>query len=217
MAGFSDYGVVCRHDKLEWLVPVLRRWGHFIDDYCACHPGDAPYFYSEWTNVGILAAAAWGPGGGSVQEYACRRGTGEDSVGGRADLYLYGPHHGATVEAKQLWGHSRLNGSHVNECFVAGTRQAITNRDSDMAVAAVFLTVKVRTGSDRLADARAVTRACRDAVRAMENSAAHAWAWAFPPTKRMFVETERASDKTFYWPGIVLGLRLAHGNLAQAK
>lgn len=217
MTEFSDFGTVCRHERLEWLTPILRRWGHFIDDYCASHPGDAPYFFSEWTNVGILAAAAWGPGGGSVQEYACRRNTDGGDTGGRADLYLYSADHSATIEAKQLWGHSSLDCSHINDSFVAGNKQAVTNRDSDIAAAAVFLTVRVKVGSDPLADARAVEESCRDAVRAMEGSVAHAWAWAFPTTKRMFVETERGSEKAFYWPGVVLGLRLAHANFGRAK
>lgn len=210
MGDFSNFGVACRHNRLEWLVPVLQRWGHFIDDYCELHPHDAPYYFSEWTNVGILAAAAWGPGSGSVQEYACRRNAAGEESGGRADLYLYDARNSATVEAKQIWGHSRLTPQHFKDSFAAGNAQAVTNRDSDISLSAVFMSVKVRQPEQ--GDAQAVAKACNHALDCVEKSGAHAWAWAFPPSKRDFVDSERASDAKFYWPGVVLALRVAHGN-----
>ncbi|MBR9972353.1 hypothetical protein [Magnetospirillum sulfuroxidans] len=219
MGAIPAFGVVCRHERLEWLTPILRRWGHLIDDYCESHRGDTPYFYSEWTNVGMLAGAAWGPGSGALQEYACRRtgGDGDSGRSGRADLYLYDQNNSAILEAKQLWGHAKLDSAQVNGCFRAGNAQAVSNRDSDMAVAAVFLTVKVKKTIDPVADGRAVDAASAAALRAMENAAAHAWAWAFPSSKRMFAETERASDTMYYWPGVVLGVRLAHANFGRGK
>jgi hypothetical protein len=217
MRDISAFGVVCRHDRLEWLKPILRRWGHLIDDYCESHRRDTPYFYNEWTNVGMLAGAAWGPGSGAVQEYACRRVGGDGDRNGRADLYLYDQNNSATLEAKQLWGHAKLDGAQVNASFDVGGAEAVSNRDSDMAVAAVFLTVKVKKTADPVADGKAVDAASVAALRAMENSVAHAWAWAFPSSKRMFAEIERARGTMYYWPGIVLGLHLAHADFGRSK
>ncbi|MBI2239992.1 MAG: hypothetical protein HYU59_04215 [Magnetospirillum gryphiswaldense] len=210
MVDFSNFGVVCRHPRLEWLAPVMRRWGHYIDDYCELHPHDTPYYYSEWTNVGVLAAAAWGPGSGSIQEYACRRTNANSVQTGRADLYLYDASNCATVEAKQIWGADTLSDRHVTDALARGSQQAVTNRDSDTPVAAVFLTVMIPEHD--VADTNAVTEVCSHILSQVEQSGAHAWAWAFPPSKRPFVTRERASDARFYWPGVVLALRVAHGN-----
>lgn len=210
MEPFTDFGVKCHHDRLRWLTPTLRRWGHFIDDYCELHEHDAPYYFSEWTNVGVLAAAAWGPGSGSVQEYACRRTSSDGGQGGRADLYLYDACNSATVEAKQIWGADDLSAQDVADALARGNRQAVSNRDSDTPVAAVFWTVKLRQRGE--GDADKVANACRHALTQVEQSGAHAWAWAFPPSKRPFQSCERASDARFYWPGVILALRVAHGN-----
>lgn len=188
-------------------MPTLRRWGHFIDDYCAVHEGDNPYFYSERTNVGVLSAAAWGPGSGSVLEYACRRrGDGGDNAGW-ADLYVYDQHTSATIEAKQLFHGAGIDAAAINASFKTGNAQAVTNQDSDMALAAVFLTVKAP------ADTVSVDEVCGKALAAMEASAAQAWAWAFPLSKRTCLMTERRSDAAFFWPGVIVGLCLADENL----
>ena len=208
----AAFDVKCRHSRLQWMILILRRWGCLVDDYCQAHDNDVPYHYSERTNVGLLGAAAWavGSGAGSVLEYACIRRSQDGRMAGWADLYLYDRTNSATIEAKQLYVRAGVGPAQVNKALILANGQAVTNRDSDTAVAAVFLTLKV-------AGSEAVEASCQSLVQAVVGSDAHAWAWAFPRSKQNFCDAERGSGRKFRWPGVVVGLRVAHGGYGQTR
>lgn len=199
------FGIDGEHDRLEWLKPMLRRWGHFIDDYCAAHE-DLPYYYNERANVSVLAAAAWGPGSGALEEYSCRRHRDGDVSHGRADLYVYDQSNSATIEAKQLWWTPATKAEALRGLLLEANEQATTNRDSDVAVAAVFSTLMLPLDADVHAE-------LDRAVAQMRSVGMHLIAWALPHANEPFEETNVCDGKVYQWPGVLLGLRVAHRGL----
>ncbi|MCR6629954.1 MAG: hypothetical protein NVV74_07825 [Magnetospirillum sp.] len=203
-----EFGIKGDHEELNWLKPMLRRWGHLIDDYCAIHPKDVPYYYNERANVGLLAAAAWGPGSGSLEEYACERDHDEGQVRwGRADLYLYDQNNSATIEAKQIWWTPQTTENHIRAQLEAAANQAGTNREANVAVAAVFATLMLSCRDDVQAGRADVQAQCRRAVDQMNNVGTDLTAWVMPCMENPLVHNNR-DEVSCLWPGIVLGLQV---------
>jgi hypothetical protein len=82
-----------RVEKYPLLCPVLRQWRGLVERYCKNEKKDAPYWYTERSNVGILAAAAWqSKRCVSLEEYSVDKsrplGRGKQRWSGRADLWI---------------------------------------------------------------------------------------------------------------------------------
>lgn len=202
-----SFGLEGEHERLDWLKPVLRRWGRLIDGYCAAHPRDVPYFYNERANVGVLAAAAWGGGGGSLEEYPCKRDGNGEGVRGRTDLYIYDKDNSATIEAKQVWWTPRSRVAAISAPLREAHAQAVTTREADVRVAAVFATLMLPADADVSSERERIR-----AVGKMHEAGMHLIAWAFPSDKREY-RSNNDSGVECLWPGVVLGLRVAHRKL----
>jgi hypothetical protein len=91
-------------DRFAAWLPVLQEWG-------ACHVefaqqvDDAAYWYTERSNVGILAQAAWRSGRVALEEYQARKsrqhGHATKEWLGRCDLWISDEQGGELIEAKQ--------------------------------------------------------------------------------------------------------------------
>ena len=89
---------------LEPLEPVLETWRKLVHDFCGATGRDAPYWYNERANVGVLAAAAWKTEGGlALEEYASPKRHGQTRWKGRTDLWLQVGQSQYVVEAKIAW------------------------------------------------------------------------------------------------------------------
>lgn len=201
--------IECHSERLEWLSPMLRRWAYFIDDYCAIHKDDIPYYYNERCGVGMLAAAAWGPGSGSLEEYTCERASDELSAKktwGRADLYVYTKGKSATIEAKQVWWNYEGKWSEeklkkeISVSFSKASSQAKTNRDVDLKIAAVFATLILPKDTDAMSQVES-------ARQAMLGSGAGLIAWVLPDGSARESYENYQNEKRL-WPGVVLGLKV---------
>lgn len=72
--------------RLRFLKRLFRAWHSQLVEYESCLYDDLPYWYSERTNIGVLASAALRLRGVvALEEYPIRRG----DRAGRADLDLY--------------------------------------------------------------------------------------------------------------------------------
>lgn len=103
--------------SLKPLKPVLFNWIELVSQYSRTFPnGDACYWYSERTNVGILSSAAANTPGGwvALEEFSTKkRKEGGKKGPGRCDLYLAKKDHDVSFafEAKQAWpGVTLING-----------------------------------------------------------------------------------------------------------
>lgn len=194
-----DFGIDGEHPDLDWLRPVLRRWGHFLDDYCAAHAEDVPYYYNEQASVSVLAAAAWGPGSGALAEYRCQRQQGDMVWSGQADLYVYDRTHAATIEAKQVWWTPQTTVNTLREGFDGAAGQARSNRDSPILAAAVFATLSLSENDE-------LQRALEQVREQMLAVGADVVAWALPHDRAPFRAVNTQNEMRL-WPGVVLGLR----------
>lgn len=71
---------------------LFKEWHRLLVDFeqVLRKYHDIPYWYNEWTNVGILAtAAAFVKDTLALQEYTVQRGGAKGRVQGRADLWLH--------------------------------------------------------------------------------------------------------------------------------
>lgn len=202
-----DFGVNCRHERLEWLVPVLRKWAWVINEYCESHSKDAPYYYSERSNVGLLAAAAWACGFGALEEYPCDRVWDDNESRGRSDLYLYDRQNGASVEAKQCWLGREGDAESVNVLLAEANRQVNANPEQIQRLALVFATPHI--SADGLTE-KALADFIEHAKTVVHESEAHLIGWVFPESKGLKFKAEDAYGKRRAWPGVLVAIRAAH-------
>ena len=93
-------------DRLSDWKPLLTSWAAICLKYATdCDGNDAPFWYTERPNVGMLAAAAWRTRGWiSLEEFGHDKAkVMRTSRRGRCDLYLAGRQHQYLVEAKHAW------------------------------------------------------------------------------------------------------------------
>jgi len=94
-----------RVKKYRQFAPLLKKWREIVEKYCKLEKGDAPYWYTERTLVGTLAAAAWQiPHYLSLEEYSVDKskplGRGKQRWPGRADLWIRAGKNEYVFEAK---------------------------------------------------------------------------------------------------------------------
>lgn len=191
--------------QLEWLQPTLRRWGNFIEEYCAVHPEDVPYFYTERANVGTLTAAAWSAGCTALEEYQTEKNDGGGVRKGRADLYVYSPAAKASVgiEAKQAWITPETSVDAMLRVVREANNDAMQSNDADFRAGAVFFTLKIaeRGGIGDFIDRTLETMR-------MLPIQPDLLAWSTPRIRARY--RVRDDKKVMhYWPGVILFVRQA--------
>ncbi len=55
----QERGCSVKHKKLNHFKLLLEEWSLLIERYCRISEGDAPYWYTERANIGLIAGAAW--------------------------------------------------------------------------------------------------------------------------------------------------------------
>lgn len=88
--------------KLSYWEPLIKSWVSLVRRYCNFMEDDAPYYYNERANIGILAGAAWLVNWISLEEFSSRKRGKKQAW---CDLYLYpkNQNRGEYIEAKQVW------------------------------------------------------------------------------------------------------------------
>lgn len=83
----------------------LEEWLLAVERYCrVCNGEDAPYFYNERANIGVLAGASWRSGWIVLEEFQSEKGyRNKPKVNGRVDLWLSDETREELVEAKFRW------------------------------------------------------------------------------------------------------------------
>jgi len=101
--------IICA-DSGSPLKPVLKKWQEVLAFYRnqVCWEDwkkpDAPYWYNERTNVGMLSAAAWLCGGLALEEFSGKKAARDGKpYSGRVDLRIQVGTTGFAFEAKHKW------------------------------------------------------------------------------------------------------------------
>ena len=91
-------------EKVSVLTPLLLQWIQYLERFCVTVTGDVPYWYSERTTVGTLAAAAWAVGGFALEEFSTTKSEDEGrDRRGRGDLLFCVDGHIFLAECKVDW------------------------------------------------------------------------------------------------------------------
>ena len=180
---------------------LLEEWMLTIERYCRIMDGgDAPYFYNERANVGLLAGAAWRCGWVALEEFQSLKGyRNQKKTNGRIDLWLATERDEELVEAK--YNLLSLNSIDM-EKQVASTMleaQKDAKRSGGVypdlnAIAIGFFPVYATLG--RTDD---IDEVIGDALDIFKGYDYHAMAWSFPrETRNIEYEGSR------YIPGVIM-------------
>jgi len=131
-------GFYIKNKRLKHWSNLFIEWIKLIEDYCSVMEGeDAPYYYYERTNIGLLSTATWKAGWVSVEEFGFKK---RGKKQGRADLWIYPkkPNRGEYIEAKQIWN---ING--INKALLDAKKDAkkllLTRDDNSLRIGLVFV------------------------------------------------------------------------------
>jgi hypothetical protein len=202
---FSISGVTHHLTGRSHWRPILEQWIRTQETYCKCIFEDAAYWYTERTNIGLLAHAAWAAGYVALEEHQkIKRGKIDRrrKSNGRADLWIAKKDYSESIEAKQKYicaGHktnARTLELHLkNACDDA--KRASSNTDSfDTGI--LFAPVYMPVTKNRSADA--VVAEIQKTVASAKAVNCNFAAWCFPRSSRI-LQNERGF---YYYPGVVL-------------
>ncbi|MGY2236996.1 hypothetical protein ACW9ID_18385 [Pseudomonas gingeri] len=97
-------GLTISNPKLEFLRPALERWFDCIDRYNqVLGDGQAPYWFNERANLGLLSAAAWAAEMVTLEHFQTKKQAEEDDRNGRCDLHIATSEASAYIRANQRW------------------------------------------------------------------------------------------------------------------
>lgn len=194
MKNIDFHGFHIKDKRLKHWSNLFKEWINLIGEYCKVMGGqDAPYYYYERTNTGILSTAAWKAEWVSVEEFGFRK-RGKNQ--GRADLWIYPrkPDREEYIEAKQIW-----NISSINKALLAAKKDAkklLLPRDDDsLRIGVVFAPHGFNKKSKELID-----NDIKELIKEGLKSDFDAIGWTFPELTRNLIGK---GDKKIY-PGILL-------------
>lgn len=193
-----------------------KHWRKIIPAWAALHSkfaqttGDAAYWYTERSNVGILAQAAWASGYVALEEYQAtkRSDSGEkEDKNGRCDLWISNNNFGEIIEAKQRYIH--LTSPRTTSVVNNHLRIARNDVRSTLAhsggngTALVFFPVYAPVASTNPED---FPKLIDDMTESFKASEAECIAWCFPKETRVHT----GKDSTNYIPGLFIAAIAEH-------
>ncbi|NWA29158.1 hypothetical protein HX870_32170 [Pseudomonas gingeri] len=97
-------GLIISNPKLEFLRPALERWPECIDRYNQLlGDGQAPYWFNERANLGLLSAAAWAAEMVTLEHFQTKKQFEEGDRGGHCDLQISTAQESVYIQATQRW------------------------------------------------------------------------------------------------------------------
>lgn len=125
----SIQGVKIIDNRLSHWTPLLKTWIEFIQRYVVkmkyedddIVTNDAPYFYNERANIGILSGAAWKLGWIALEEFNIKKSRRKS---GRCDLWIYSDK-GDYIEAKLIW--MMIKGNNLEDTICPSINELLNN------------------------------------------------------------------------------------------
>lgn len=191
--------------------PIMEEWIVLIERYCRVTKGkDAPYWYTERANIGILAGAVWRCGKVALEEFqhekldAAAENGEQKKRRGRCDLWIADEVHKHYIEAKQaeLCLHpdlSAISNLAVNtlNLAVADAKRTKGNNENINVVGIAFLPVYLKKEADNIPSETLINQLVKEIKEA--DLKADLVAWCFPSTVR-----ELYNHLNNYLPGVIL-------------
>ena len=97
-------GLIINNPKLEFLRPALERWPECIDRYNQLlGDGQAPYWFNERANLGLLSVAAWAAEMVTLEHFPTKKQIEDGDRSGRCDLQISTAQESVYIQATQRW------------------------------------------------------------------------------------------------------------------
>lgn len=120
-----------RTNKSRVLEPLLNEWFKVHRDYVElANSEDSLYWYNERSNISALAGAVWRKGGFAQEEYTSSKGSSNDEISGRIDLFMHLNGMGAVCEAKQLYLYLPENNK---KCLSSAIKNSLEHAKKDLS------------------------------------------------------------------------------------
>ncbi|TWD49979.1 hypothetical protein [Pseudomonas sp. SJZ131] len=192
-------GMIISNPKLEFLRPLLERWFDCIDRYNAVRgDNDAPYWFDENANRGLLSAAAWAAEMVTLQQAPTRKQTEDGDRNGRADLMIATSDERVWLQTSQRW--PKVNSLNLTQALVDITSDAKRiSYASDLKLGCLFVAPHKPQQS-------ATPEELQDMVDDLQKEHTCAVAWYFPYAYRKL-----RNESGHYHPGIAVLLKEARG------
>lgn len=190
-------GQIINNPRLEFLAPVLERWGDCIDRFNQfAGDAEAPYWHGAAANTGLLAAAAWQAELAALQQFAGKKQRDEGEYEGRCDLSINSADEALYLSVSQRWPKiARLDLADALQQTAALARQVAY--PSQLKAGALFI-------SPWKAGQHASPEELQDLVEDLQKHTACAIAWYFPYAYRKL-----HNELGQYFPGVALLLKQA--------
>jgi len=183
----------------HWSV-LLKHWHLLIKHYCVLMEDDedAPYYYTERANTGVLAGAAWRAGWIALQEFGARKRA--KSIG-YSDLWICSSSQEMDeyIEVKQEWSLTRANDGLT--LAVKDARKILVNKES-MRIGLLYISLAIYEKYESEIDNK-----IKEAISSIKQIKCDAIAWSFPAISRMYRGSGRS--KHYIYPGIFLLAKVA--------
>ena len=187
--------------------PLVNQWQDAHQTFVAA-TGDAAYWYTERSNVGILAAGAWKMDLVALEEYQVEKSHSEpDSPEtsknwkGRCDLWIYGKKFNEIIEAKQNWVQilSPRAVKRAEKTLESAAKDArdTSGKDVELGTGIAFLLPYVSVESTSPRALRSDLAALIERLHACQ---AGLIAWSFPHQARAF----KGTGEKNYIPGVIM-------------
>ena len=185
---------------------LLEEWLLAVERYCRIMGGDdAPYWYNERSNIGVLAGAAWRCGRIALEEFQYEKGyRNKPKWLGRADLWLASEELEELIEAKFKWISLRSrNGiseivQDVLDNAVIDAKKSDGIGESGKVIASAFCPLYTKQK-----DINEIDELIEDVLEELFSSDYHAIAWCFPK------ETRKIVSEGNILPGVVMVVKNA--------
>jgi hypothetical protein len=198
----ADYKIKPGARMAHWAT-LLDSWINVQEMYVA-KTKDAAYWYTERTNVGILAQAAWKSDFIALEEYQTKKMAHHDPTAesnGRCDLWISGAKVSDVIEAKQQYIQLGLarNTAVVNSHLLKATADAkrTVGTSGGDALGLVFLPTYYPVAN---CQPRALEIQVAKSIELINASTADLVAWCFPGASRAF----KGRNGVNYIPGLFM-------------
>ena len=193
----KERGCHIKLKKYDHFKSLLEEWSLLIDRYCRISKVDAPYWYNERANVGLIAGAAWRCGWLSLEEFQIGKRRGRKKYSGRCDLWLQAGSKEYIIEAKfkETSLNSKNTGSITKDVLTkVSSNVKSSDIDEEMPLGMVFMCPYItKRQSDKIDDK------ISSMLRELKKSDPDVLGWCFPDNSRR-LET----DDGFVYPGIIV-------------
>ena len=201
MENIRGYTIKDKKNLSHW-APLVEEWMLAIERYCRIDKGDAPYWYNERANIGVLSGAAWRCGRITLEEFQYEKEKEDGAVQGRADLWI-GFEKGSSsdeeiIEAKfrelSLQSQSPIEIAEKQLSDALVDAEVTRGKDDIRSIGVSFLWITVlKKKADNLSDL------ILNFIEKIKGTTFGLMAWSFP------VEMQKSDPESNYLsPGIIM-------------